>query len=67
MSKLEVFKDFITERLTTAVLEISAVVEKSFAEFDEEIFRSKEESARLQRLLDIVIQPQIKIHQAGSI
>ncbi|XP_067115298.1 zinc finger protein 37-like [Osmerus mordax] len=64
MSKLEVFRDFITERLTTAVLEIFAAAEKSFTEFDDEISRSKEESARLQRLLDIVIQPEIKIHRA---
>ncbi|XP_062303908.1 zinc finger and SCAN domain-containing protein 21-like [Osmerus eperlanus] len=64
MSKLEVFKDFITERLTTAALEIFAAAEKSFAEFEEEISRSKEESARLQRLLDVVTQPEIKIHRA---
>ncbi|XP_067115595.1 uncharacterized protein [Osmerus mordax] len=63
MSKLEVFMDFITQRLTTAVLEIFAAAEKSFAEFEGEISRSKEESARLQRLLDIVSQPEIKIHR----
>ena len=67
MSNLEVFKDFISQRLTTAVFEIFRAAEKSFAEFEEEISRSKEESARLQRLLDIVIQPEIKIHRAGSI
>ncbi|XP_062303904.1 zinc finger and SCAN domain-containing protein 2-like isoform X3 [Osmerus eperlanus] len=64
MSKLEVFRDFITERLTTAVFEIFRAAENAFAEFEEEISRSKEESARLQRLLDIVIQPEIKIHRA---
>ena len=67
MSNLEVFRDFITQRLTTAALEIFRAAEKSFAEFEEEISRSKEESERLQRLLDIVIQPEIKIHRAGSI
>ena len=67
MSNLEVFRDFITQRLTTAALEIFRAAEKSFGEFEEEISSSKEESARLQRLLDIVIQPEIKIHQNGSI
>ena len=67
MSKLDVFRDFITQQLTTAALEIFAAAEKSFAEFEEEISRSKDESARLQRLLDIVTQPEIKLHRTGSI
>ena len=67
MSKLGVFRDLITQRLTAAALEIFAAAEKSFAEFEEEINHSKEESARLQRLLDIVTQPEIKLHRTGSI
>ena len=67
MSKLEVFRDFLNKRLTTAVLEIHRAAENSFADFEEEISRSKEETARLQRLLDIVTQPEIKIHRAGPI
>ena len=67
MSKLEVFRDFITQRLTTATLEIFRAAEKSFAEFEEEISRSKEASARLQRLLDNVTQSEIKIHRPGLI
>ncbi|XP_067091854.1 uncharacterized protein [Osmerus mordax] len=63
MSKLHVFRDFVIQRLTTATLEIIATAEKSFAELEEEICRSKEESARLQRLLDIVTQPEIKLHR----
>ncbi|XP_046881778.1 zinc finger protein OZF-like [Hypomesus transpacificus] len=63
MSKLGVFRDLITQRLTAAALEIFAAAEKSFAEFEEEINHSKEESARLQRLLDIVTQPEIKLHR----
>ncbi|XP_062342795.1 zinc finger protein OZF-like [Osmerus eperlanus] len=63
MSQLNVFRDFLNERLTTSALEIFAAAEKLFAEFEEEIFRSKEESTRLQRLLDIVTQPEIKLHR----
>ena len=67
MSQLELFRVFITERLTTAALEIFRAAEKSFADFEGEISRSKEESARLQRLLDIVTQPESKLHRTGSI
>ena len=67
MSKLDLFRDLIIQRLTTATLEIISTAEKSFAELEEEIYRSKEESARLQRLLDIVTQPEIKLHRTGSI
>ncbi|XP_062304475.1 zinc finger protein with KRAB and SCAN domains 3-like [Osmerus eperlanus] len=63
MSRLNVFKDFLNERLTTSALEIFATAEKSFAEFEEEIYRSKEESTRLQRLSDIFTQPEIKLHR----
>ncbi|XP_046881775.1 zinc finger protein OZF-like [Hypomesus transpacificus] len=63
MSQLNVFRDYFNERLTTAALEIFAAAEKLFTEFEEEISRSKEESTRLQRLLDIVTQPEIKLHR----
>ncbi|XP_067115176.1 zinc finger and SCAN domain-containing protein 2-like [Osmerus mordax] len=63
MSKLHLFRDFIRERLRTAALEIFGAVEKTFAEFQDEIYNSKEESARLKRLLDIVTPPEIKIHR----
>ena len=67
MSQLNVFRNFLNERLTTSALEIFAAAEKLFAEFEEEISRSKEKSTRLQRLLDIVTHPEIKLHRTGSI
>ncbi|XP_046899831.1 zinc finger protein 629-like isoform X2 [Hypomesus transpacificus] len=63
MSKQNLFREFIRERLTTAALEIFAAVEKTFAEFQEEIHNSKEESARLKQLLDIVTPPEINIQR----
>ncbi|XP_046899790.1 zinc finger protein 260-like isoform X2 [Hypomesus transpacificus] len=63
MSKCDLFREFIRERLTTAALEIFGAFEKTFAEFQEEIYNSKEESARLKRLLDIVTPPEIKIQR----
>ena len=67
MSKLNLFIECIRETLTTATLEIFGAVEKTFAEFQDEINNSKEEIARLKRLLDIVTQPEIKIQRTGSV
>ena len=67
MSQLNVFRDFLSERLATAALEIFAAAENMFAQYEGEISRSKEESTRLQRLLDIVTQPEIKLNRTGSI
>ena len=67
MSKLDLFRGFIRERLTTAALDIFGAVEKTFAEFQEEMYNSKEESARLKQLLDIVTPPEIKIRRIGRL
>ncbi|XP_046899815.1 zinc finger protein 391-like [Hypomesus transpacificus] len=63
MSKLNMIRIFLRERLTMAALEIFEVVEVMFAECQDEISRSKEENARLQRLLDVVSQPNITLHR----
>ena len=67
MSKSELFREFISEILSTAALEIFGGVEKTLAEYKEQISRSEEERKRLQRLLDVVTQPEIKLHRTGSI
>ncbi|XP_062304740.1 zinc finger protein with KRAB and SCAN domains 8-like [Osmerus eperlanus] len=63
MSKLNMIRIFLRERLTMAALEIFEVVEVMFSECQDEISRSKEENARLQRLLDVVTQPNITLHR----
>ncbi|XP_031668905.1 uncharacterized protein LOC109884846 isoform X1 [Oncorhynchus kisutch] len=57
---------FLTQRLTAAAVEISAVFEKKCVEYRVEISRSKEENKRLQRLLDLVFHPEIKLRRADS-
>ncbi|XP_062304738.1 zinc finger protein 184-like [Osmerus eperlanus] len=54
---------FLSERLTTAASEIFGAIEITFAEYQEEISRSEEERKRIQRLLDVVAQPEIKLHR----
>ncbi|XP_022614593.1 uncharacterized protein LOC111231663 isoform X2 [Seriola dumerili] len=56
MSSLQYFVEFVNERLTAAVEEIFEVFEKIIVESEEEV-------GRLQRLLDIALKPEIKLHR----
>jgi hypothetical protein len=58
MSKIQLLRVFLYDRLTAAAEEIFEVVEKTIAENQEEV-------VRLQRLLDIVLRPEIKQDRAG--
>ncbi|KAL0984724.1 hypothetical protein UPYG_G00145880 [Umbra pygmaea] len=49
----------------SAAEEIFGAVEKTIAEYHEEVSRTKEENDRLQKLIDIVTQPDIKLHRSG--
>ncbi|XP_033981882.1 zinc finger protein 79-like, partial [Trematomus bernacchii] len=62
MSSWGWIRQMINQRLTTE--EIFALFEKTVAEYEEELSRSKEENKRLQKLLDAVLQPQLRIHRA---
>ncbi|KAL0978119.1 hypothetical protein UPYG_G00166140 [Umbra pygmaea] len=53
MSKLQLFNVFLSERLTAAAVEIFGAVEKTISEYEEDIYRSKKEIERLQRLLTL--------------
>ncbi|KAM9513343.1 uncharacterized protein ACWYII_046778 isoform 1-T1 [Salvelinus alpinus] len=66
MSKLQLLNVYVTERLTAAVAEISVAVDRTVVELYEEISRSKEENNRLRRLLDLVFNPEIKLHKADA-
>ena len=57
MSKVQMLLSLKKQRLTAE--------EKTIAELEEELSLSKEENKRLQKLLDAVLQPQLRIHRAG--
>uniref|UniRef100_A0A4W5MPU7 C2H2-type domain-containing protein n=1 Tax=Hucho hucho TaxID=62062 RepID=A0A4W5MPU7_9TELE len=57
MSQIQLLRVFLNDRLTAAAEEIFGVVEKTVAEYQEEV-------VRLQRLLDIVLQPEINMPRA---
>lgn len=65
MSKIQLLRAFLNQRLTVAADEIFGAVEKTIAEYQEEVSRSKKENDRLQNILDIVIKPEIKLQRAG--
>ncbi|XP_072295310.1 uncharacterized protein [Eucyclogobius newberryi] len=55
----------VNARLTAAAEEIFALVERTIAEYEEELCRSKEENQRNQQLLDSVLSPQVLAPRAG--
>lgn len=62
---LQSFNVFLTERLTAAAVDIYGFVEKTINGYQEEVHRAKMENQRLQRLLDLVYKPEIRLHRAG--
>ncbi|XP_072295431.1 uncharacterized protein [Eucyclogobius newberryi] len=54
----------VNARLTAAAEEIFALVERTIAEYEEELCRSKEENQRNQQLLEEVLSPQLRLHRA---
>ncbi|XP_034143225.1 uncharacterized protein LOC105009380 isoform X2 [Esox lucius] len=61
MSKLQLLNEFLRQRFT----EIFGAVEKTITEYKEEVSCSKEEIERLQKLLDLALKPDLKLHKAG--
>ncbi|XP_034054409.1 uncharacterized protein LOC117534321 [Gymnodraco acuticeps] len=66
MSKVQMLLS-LKKRLTAAAEDIFALFEKTIAEHEEELSLSKEENERLQKLLDAVLQPQLRIHRADPL
>ncbi|XP_071058511.1 zinc finger protein 583-like [Pseudochaenichthys georgianus] len=64
MSKVQMLLSLKKQRVTAANEETFALFEQTIAELEEELFLSKEENKRLQKLLDAVSQPQLRIHRA---
>ncbi|XP_012992619.2 zinc finger protein 570 isoform X1 [Esox lucius] len=63
MSKIELLKVFLNQRLSAAAEEIFGAVEQTIADYHEECSRTKEENDRLLKLLDDVLKPEIKLHR----
>ncbi|XP_032363838.1 zinc finger protein 771 [Etheostoma spectabile] len=66
MCKVQMLRALVEQRLTAAAEEIFGLFERTIAEYEEELCRSKEENERQRELLDAVFNPQLRVHRADS-
>ncbi|XP_078138419.1 uncharacterized protein LOC144538173 [Centroberyx gerrardi] len=66
MSKAEILRGIVTERLAAAAREILAVVERTVAGYEEEASAFKQEIDRQRRQLDVLLQPRVKLERLGN-
>ncbi|KAM6919916.1 uncharacterized protein PEZ65_011942 [Lycodopsis pacificus] len=63
MSEVQMLRCLVNQRLTAAAEEIFGLFERTIAEYEEELSRSKEEN---ERQLRAVLIPQLRLHRAAS-
>ncbi|XP_078020009.1 uncharacterized protein LOC117245847 isoform X4 [Epinephelus lanceolatus] len=64
MSKVQMLRALVKQRLTAAAEEIFGLFERTIAEYEEELCRSKEENERQRKRLDAVFNPQPQLNKA---
>ncbi|XP_042368673.1 zinc finger protein 605-like [Plectropomus leopardus] len=64
MSKCQMLRLLVKQRLTAAAEEIFGLFERTIAEYEEELSRSKEENERQRKQLDAFFNPQLQLHRA---
>lgn len=66
MCKVEMLRALLNQRLSAAVEEILVVFERTIAEYEEELSRTKEENERQRKLLDAALKkPQVVLDKYG--
>ncbi|XP_074542189.1 uncharacterized protein LOC141802549 [Halichoeres trimaculatus] len=63
MSKVQTVRGLIIQRLSAAAEEIFELFERTIAEYEEQLCRSKEENQRQQKLLEAVYNPDAESNQ----
>ncbi|XP_034042853.1 zinc finger protein 568-like [Thalassophryne amazonica] len=61
MTKVQMLRALVKQRLTAAAEEIFGLFERTIVEYEEELCRSKEENHRQRQLLDAVLNPEVRI------
>ncbi|XP_032356900.1 zinc finger protein 37 isoform X1 [Etheostoma spectabile] len=64
MSKVQMLRGLVEQRLTAAAEEIFGLFERTIAEYEEELCRLKEENEQQRKRLDAVFSPQLRLHRA---
>ncbi|XP_065806646.1 zinc finger and SCAN domain-containing protein 2-like [Labrus bergylta] len=63
MSKSEILRGIVTEKLTTAAQEILAVVERTVAGYEEEAAGFRREIDRQRKQLEVILQPRVTLEK----
>ena len=58
-------KSLVNERLSAAAEEIFGGLERILTEYEDEALALKQDIDRKRRLLDLILQPEVKLHRAG--
>uniref|UniRef100_A0A672ZFI3 C2H2-type domain-containing protein n=1 Tax=Sphaeramia orbicularis TaxID=375764 RepID=A0A672ZFI3_9TELE len=62
--KVQILRSLVEQRLTAAAEEIFGLFERTIAEYEEELCRTKEENQRQKQILDCVWNPRVLLHRA---
>ena len=65
MALLQALASLVNKRLSAAAEEIFGTVGQIITEYEDEAFSLKKEIDRQSRLLDMVLNPHIKLHRTG--
>ncbi|XP_077439741.1 uncharacterized protein LOC144062329 [Vanacampus margaritifer] len=63
MCKVRILRTLVKQRLNVAVEEIFELFERTIAEYEEELCRTKEEKERQRELLDALLKPHVRLHR----
>uniref|UniRef100_A0A672ZF05 C2H2-type domain-containing protein n=1 Tax=Sphaeramia orbicularis TaxID=375764 RepID=A0A672ZF05_9TELE len=61
--KVHILRSLVEQRLTAAAEEIFGLFERTIADYEKELCRTKEENQRQRQILDCVWNPRVLIHQ----
>ncbi|XP_056265565.1 gastrula zinc finger protein XlCGF7.1-like isoform X2 [Pseudoliparis swirei] len=64
MSKVQMLRCFVNQRLAAAAQEICGLFERTIAEYEEELCSSQEENERQRKLLDAFLKPEVQKQRA---
>ena len=65
MALLQMMKSLVNKRLSAAAEEIFGRVGRILTEYEDEALALEQDIDRKRRLLDMILQPEIKLHRAG--
>ncbi|TNN35776.1 hypothetical protein EYF80_054066 [Liparis tanakae] len=65
MSKAQILRRLVNQRLTAAAQEICGLLEGAMSEYEEELCALKEENQRNRKLLHAALNPEVRVPRAG--